>query len=448
MILNKKSFFVFLFFIFLSLGAGFLAGKDDATALNNSTKKTLALFLPKTLNSTPPENVDLSLFWATWNSINEKYVTSEMPTDEEKIWGAIQGLVESLNDPYSVFFSPVETKMFKDDVSGNFEGVGMEIGMRDKILTVIAPLKGTPAEAAGMLAGDKIIQIDETPTFDMSLNKAVGLIRGEKGTVVKLTIIRDGVMEPLETNITRDVIAIPIINTLLRDDGIFIIELYSFSETSPNLFKKALEEFKASGSNKLILDLRNNPGGYMQAAVDIASYFLPDGKVVVRESYGTHKKEDEYRTRGGYHILDNITFEMMILINQGSASASEILAGALSEYDIATLVGVKSFGKGSIQELIDLNEETSLKLTIARWLTPNGISISEEGLDPDVLVPITIQDIIAKNDNQLEKTVDILLGKISLQEAIAAQTATNSLLMINNTASSNSQTATSSILDN
>ncbi|MBU0723090.1 S41 family peptidase [Patescibacteria group bacterium] len=428
MIFNKKNLFVLvvsLFFLIISFGTGFFVGKDDMTTLSASAKDALALFLPDTLDSTPPENVDLSLFWSAWNSVNEKYVTSKMPSDEEKIWGAIKGMVGSLDDPYSVFFPPVEAKMFKEDVSGNFEGVGMEIGMRDKLLTVIAPLKGTPAEAAGMQSGDKIIQIDEISTFDLSLTEAVSLIRGEKGTIVKLTVIRDGATEPLEKNITRDVIEMPIIDIVLRDDGIFVIELYSFSETSPRLFQQAIEEFKVSGSNKLILDLRNNPGGYMQAAVDIASYFLPEGKIVVRESYGLNRKEDEHRTLG-YHMLDNTEFEMMILINQGSASASEILAGALSEYNIATLVGVKSFGKGSVQELINLDEESSLKLTIARWLTPNGISISEEGLDPDVLVPMTIEEIIADNDIQKEKAVDILLGKISLQEAMQA-TATSTL---------------------
>ncbi|MBU2460789.1 S41 family peptidase, partial [Patescibacteria group bacterium] len=369
MIFNKKNLFVLvvsLFFLIISFGTGFFVGKDDMTTLSASAKDALALFLPDTLDSTPPENVDLSLFWSAWNSVNEKYVTSKMPSDEEKIWGAIKGMVGSLDDPYSVFFPPVEAKMFKEDVSGNFEGVGMEIGMRDKLLTVIAPLKGTPAEVAGMQSGDKIIQIDEISTFDLSLTEAVSLIRGEKGTIVKLTVIRDGATEPLEKNITRDVIEMPIIDIVLRDDGIFVIELYSFSETSPRLFQQAIEEFKVSGSNKLILDLRNNPGGYMQAAVDIASYFLPEGKIVVRESYGLNRKEDEHRTLG-YHMLDNTEFEMMILINQGSASASEILAGALSEYNIATLVGVKSFGKGSVQELINLDEESSLKLTIARW---------------------------------------------------------------------------------
>ena len=227
----------------------------------------------------PAERKDLefSLFWRVWETLETKYFDKDKLIPSKMIYGAIKGMVAAVGDPYTVFLPPSENKVVQEDLQGSFEGVGMEIGLRDRILTVISPLKGTPAEAAGLMPGDKIIKVDETTTYDISLNEAVSLIRGEKGTIVKLTVIREGVDETLEIEVVRDVIEIPIINTELRDDGIFIIELYSFSETSTELFQKALGEFKGTGSDKLILDLRNNPGGYLEASVDIASWFLPSG---------------------------------------------------------------------------------------------------------------------------------------------------------------------------
>ncbi|MCK5344393.1 MAG: S41 family peptidase, partial [Candidatus Heimdallarchaeota archaeon] len=296
------------------------------------------------VNDSPPqipENVNLDTFWHVWNLINEKYVTSEMPSDEEKIWAATEGLVSSLDDPYSTFFVPVEAKMFEEDVSGSFGGVGMEVGMQDNILTIISPLKNTPADKAGLLSGDKIIQIDEAPTYDLTLNEAVGMIRGIKGTEVILTIMREDEEDVLEIPVIRDIITIPVLEYRLRSDGVFVIELYSFYETAPSMFSRAVNEFKHSGSKKLILDLRNNPGGFLEASVDIAGAFLPKGKLVARESFGESRPESEHRTRGNF-LLKDYDFDMVILINQGSASASEILAGALSEYDIAPLLGEQS----------------------------------------------------------------------------------------------------------
>ena len=216
---------------------------------------------------------------------------------KRKSGGAIQGLVSSLGDPYSVFLPPAETEMFESDISGNFEGVGMEIGIRDKILTVIAPLKGTPAEKAGVLPGDKIIKIDETGTVDLSVDKAVKLIRGKKGTTVKLSIIRGPKDEALEISVTRDTINIPTIDTEIKND-VFIIRLYNFSANSPGLFRESLREFAVSGKDKLILDLRGNPGGYLEAAVDMASWFLPAGKVIVREDFGKKAEPVVYRSKG------------------------------------------------------------------------------------------------------------------------------------------------------
>ncbi len=354
-----------------------------------------------------PAGVDFSPFWTAWNVVESKFVSNDGLDPQKRVWGAIEGMVKSLGDPYSVFFPPQESKMFKEDIQGNFGGVGMEIGVRKGILTVIAPLKGTPAYNAGIKSGDKIVKIDGKLSADMMADEAARLIRGPKGTAVKLTILREGESEPLELEIVRDTIRVPALDTELKEGGIFVIKIYSFSATSANEFRKALREFISSGSGKLILDLRGNPGGYLDAAVDIASWFLPLGKTVAREKFGDGR-EVLYKSKG-YDIFKNLP--MVILVNKGSASASEILAGALSEHGIATLVGEKTFGKGSVQELVPITDDTSLKITIARWLTPKGKSISKEGLEPDVKIEMTKEDFEEGRDPQMNKAVEILLKK-------------------------------------
>lgn len=361
-------------------------------------------------NEDAPINVDFAPFWKAWNLINEKYVpastTAKTISGQEKVWGAIEGLAESLNDPYTVFFPPVESKLFEDDIRGNFEGLGMEIVAQEGAITVIAPLKNSPAAKAGIIAGDKIIKIGNKETGSLSTEDAVQLIRGPKGTRVKLTISRNGAKEPLEIIVVRDVIDIPTIDTKELPGGIFLIELYSFSAQSPNLFRGALREFILSGNDKLILDLRGNPGGYLEAAIDMASWFLPPNKVVVSEDFGTVREKKIYRSKGYDVFNDDLKF--VILVDGGSASASEILAGALREHGRATLVGDKTFGKGSVQELVNITSDTSLKITIARWLTPNGLSISQNGIEPEYLVKYTLADREAEKDPQLEKAIEIL----------------------------------------
>ncbi len=356
------------------------------------------------------ENLDFSPFWKAWNVINEKYVpastTVDAVGDKEKLYGAIQGLAGSLKDPYTVFFPPVEAELFESDIRGNFEGVGMEVLAQDGAITVIAPLKDSPAFRAGILAGDRIIKIDDKETSALTTEEAVQVIRGPKGTPVVVTIFREGVAEPFEITLVRDVINIPVINTSKPAPGVFKIDLYSFSATSPNLFRAALREFILSGSDKLILDLRGNPGGYLEAAIDMASWFLPSSKVIVQEDFGGRKPEKAYRSRGYDIFKDDLKF--VILINRGSASASEILAGALAEHNRAILVGETTFGKGSVQELVDITPDTSLKVTVARWLTPLGNSISQKGVEPHHKVPLTPADREAGRDPQLEKALEIL----------------------------------------
>ena len=356
------------------------------------------------------QTVDFSPFWKAWSVIDEKYVptnstTTERVPDVERVYGAIDGMVKSLGDPYTIFFPPTESKSFNEEISGQIEGVGMEVGVRENTLTVIAPVKDSPAYKAGIKSGDKIIKIDDALSGTMSTDQAIALIRGKKGTSVSITLTRIGVKDPFVVNLVRDVINIPTIDTKTKGD-VFIISLYSFSAISPNLFRDALRQFVESGKYKLIIDLRGNPGGYLEAATDMASWFLPAGKVIVKEDFRNAEDAQIYRSKG-YNIFSN-SLKLVVLIDGGSASASEIMAGALHEQGVATLVGTQSFGKGSVQELVDITPDTSLKVTIARWLTPNGNSISHNGLTPDVIVKLDEKEFAKGNDTQLDKALEIL----------------------------------------
>lgn len=365
------------------------------------------------------EAVDLDDFWRVWELLDDKFVasTSTDPlTDEERIHGAIDGLVETYGDPYTVFLPPVDAAAFEEDIQGNFGGVGMEVGIRDDVVTVISPLPNTPAEQAGLASGDKIIKIDEVSTEDMNIDAAVKLIRGEKGTAVRLTIFREGESEFLEIEVVRDTISIPTIETEIQGD-VFIIRLFSFNALAEAKVQDALREFVESDAAKLVVDLRGNPGGFLQSAVSISGFFLPTGKVVVRESFGNGADEQLYRSQG--KILRGFAPEqIVVLVDGGSASASEILAGALSQHGAATLIGENTFGKGSVQELVDLSDGSSVKITVARWLTPNGTSISHGGLAPDIEIIRTPQQRIDEIDPQLEAALKFL-GGMSAEEILA-----------------------------
>ncbi|QQG37564.1 MAG: S41 family peptidase [Candidatus Kaiserbacteria bacterium] len=364
-----------------------------------------------------PEGVDFSPVWKAWQVIDEKFVPAAVATStqlassteeaaQERVWGMVQGLAGSLQDPYTFFLPPKENEQFAQDMSGAFEGVGMEIAVRDQILTVVSPLKGTPAERAGIKSGDKVLKIDDLETRGIDVTTAVSRIRGPKGSAVKLLIAREGWSEPREISVVRDVINVPVITTEQRADGIFVIGLLNFTANSPELFRGALREFVESGSSKLVLDLRGNPGGYLEAAVDMASWFLPSGRIVVTEDYAGHAQNIVHRSRG-YDVF-NENLKMVVLVDRGTASASEILAEALRYWGVAQMVGDKTFGKGSVQELVEITPETALKITVARWLAPSGEQIPTEGITPDQLVAISEEDAKADKDPQMGKAVEIL----------------------------------------
>lgn len=336
-------------------------------------------------------------------------------SQQEKIEGAIEGLVASYGDPYTVYFPPVESEAFNENISGEFSGVGMEVGLRDGLVTVIAPLPDTPAEKAGILAGDVLVKINDVSAESMRVDEAVNMIRGERGTEVVLQVYREGEMEFIDIPIVRDTISIPTVKTEQIDDT-FIISLYSFNAVAETQMKKALREYLESGADTLVLDLRGNPGGFLQGAVSIASYFLPAGKVVVKESFGSEDIEDEvFRSRGRLIQIFNPT-NLVVLVDNGSASASEILAGALKDHEVATIIGSQTFGKGSVQELVELDSGSSLKVTVARWLTPAGVSISDGGLTPDIKISRTPQQRIAGEDPQKDAAVRFLAGEEVVSE--------------------------------
>ncbi len=380
-----------------------------------------------------PDDINFNQFWEAWHLLDDRYVakngnssTTKAVTSQDRVYGAIAGLAKSLGDPYTTFFPPEELKLFESSIRGDFEGVGMEISKKDDLLTVVAPLKDSPAEKAGVKAGDKILKINDESATELSVEAAVQKIRGPKGTDVKLSLYRDGAKEPIDISITRAVINIPTIaieqksskvsaggkveESKAQDlhDGVFVVKLYSFGAQSSNQFAEAINRLSKSGAQKMVIDLRGNPGGYLDAAVDMASWFIPKGKPIVIERGGRSDQDVVYESKG-FDLPENVkNVKIALLVDRGSASASEILAGALEEYGRATLVGEKTFGKGSVQELVSLKDGGALKITIARWYTPKGKSISLAGLEPNVKVEVKPDAVKDGVDPVLAKAIEVL----------------------------------------
>ncbi len=399
--------------LLIALGGGILIGyhlqnktrliKSANSNIQSNQKYGKVVGKGQSLPDYLKKDINFGLFWEVWNKIQTEYIGR--PVGETKmLYGAMSGLVNSLEDPYSVFLPPEPAKEFSDDLSGKFEGIGAEIGIRNNLLTIISPLPGSPAEKAGLKPKDQIVEIDKISTKNMSLNEAVRRIRGDKGTRVTLKIFRgdDGSFHNI--SIIRDVIKIVSVNWKMENNKIAYIKITSFNQDTDSRFKQAVKEILLKNPKGIILDLRNNPGGYLNQAVTIASYWLPAGQVVVQEEFADGNKK-QYLANGQAQFKD---YPTVILVNHGSASASEIVAGALRDHGVAKLVGEKTFGKGSVQSLEKLSDGSAVKLTIARWLTPNGNQINVVGLEPDEKVEITEEDVKNGKDPQLEKAIGIL----------------------------------------
>lgn len=318
--------------------------------------------------------------------------------------GAKKGMVDAAGDPYTVYFSPSEAKEFNADLEGTFQGIGAELGKREEKLTIISTLDNSPAKSAGLLSGDVIVRVNDEESVDWSIDKAVSKIRGEKGTTVKLSIIRG--QEAKEFTITRDNITDPSVKSEVTADNIGVMRISRFGQSDTyNLARLAAQDFKEKGVKGVVVDLRGNGGGYRDAAVDIAGIWLDDKVVMTERSRG--KVTDELRS-GSSPILGGVP--TIVLIDGGSASASEILAGALKDNGAATLLGDKSFGKGSVQTIENLSNGGELKVTVARWYTPNGKNINKEGISPDKKVIPTKEDIAAGKDVQRDAAIEQLRG--------------------------------------
>lgn len=355
-----------------------------------------------------PADIDFSLFWDTWDIVENYYVDEDNINEKQMFYGALRGLVASLNDPYTVFMDPKITQDFSEDLSGTFEGIGAEIGMKNDILTIIAPLPGMPAEKAGLKAGDKIYAIDGEATVGIGVDEAVKKIKGPKGTQVVLTIFREDFDNVKDISITRDKIVVESVRTSFLDNGIFLMEIINFNNDTERGFNNAVSELIKADAKGIVLDLRNNPGGYLDSAIEIASEWIEDGVIV--EEKGREEELNEHFSRGRARLKD---YPTVILVNQGSASASEIVAGALQDYGEATIVGKQTFGKGSVQTLTNLNDGSSIKITVTKWFTPNGRSISDEGITPDEDVELTIDDYNNDKDPQMDRAIEILASGIN-----------------------------------
>jgi len=360
-------------------------------------------YIKGVINAQNAKGVDFSPFWDVWAAIQEKYVGRKNLDVQKMVNGAIEGLVNSLGDDYSVFFEPEQNQEFESEVSGKFEGIGIEIGLKNKILTVIAPLEGTPAKQAGLEPNDAILKINSTSTIGMSLDQAIRYIRGPKGSTVTLSILRDTWDNPRPIVITRDVIAVPSATIEKIGDDVIHLRLYNFYAPLTWEFRKRALEILLSGRKKIVLDVRGNPGGYLNGAIETAGYFLPSGSVAVKEDDGAGPYVCDVCKTSGLAIFKD--YKIVVLIDGGSASASEIVAGALRDNRGVLLIGQTTFGKGSVQEVYPMANGSSLKLTIAKWLTPNGHSIAGVGLKPDIeIIPLASRT----QDIQLDKAVEVV----------------------------------------
>ena len=323
------------------------------------------------------------------------------------MYGAVSGLVGAAGDPYTAFLRPDDAKKFREQLRGSFDGIGAEIGKKNEQIVVVAPLEDTPAERAGILAGDTILEIDGESTIGMTTDVAVSKIRGKAGTQVTLTVVHKETSEPVEITITRakiEIKSVKLEDKTVNGKKIAVVKMNQFGDGTKGLLDQTIDKIVTGGYDGMVLDLRNNPGGYLDTAVTTISNWVDADKVAVKEM-GYGDDERLFRTKGVPRLKG---IKTIVLVNGGSASASEIVAGALQDYGAATIVGEKTFGKGSVQELQELRGESQIKITVAKWFTPNGRGIDKLGLEPDVIVEMTADDAKNDKDPQMDKALELL----------------------------------------
>ncbi len=424
---NLRNIFLGLALLVATFGIGYRAGLSGT---GGQLIKNTPL-----VGSIPvkPAAVDFSLFWDVWERLNRYFIDKKALDPQKMVYGAISGLVSSLGDPYTVFLPPEQNKEAKDDLGGKFEGIGAQLGVKDKKIVVVAPLKGTPADKAGLKPGDWIVKVDNKETSNWTLPEAVAKIRGPRGSSVVLNILHKGASQAADISVARDTISVASVEWELKSakckvqsakceiikeecngcEQVIYLKLSRFGDQTTEEWNKAVSEINSAmkpladtqgkqSMKGLILDLRNNPGGYLSGSVFIASEFLKDGIIVTQETAGGGKQNYSVERKG--KLTD---IPLVVLINKGSASASEIVAGALQVRNRAKLVGETTFGKGSIQEAQELSGGAGIHITTSKWLLPGGKWINGTGVEPDVKAEN--EDLKPDDDLQLEKAVEILL---------------------------------------
>ena len=360
-----------------------------------------------TLMDDPEKNVNPAIMWGVWRLLQKNYITPERLKTQEMLYGAVGGLVAALGDPYTVFMTPSENDDFHESLQGKLEGIGAELTLREGDVIVVAPLKGSPASEAGLQPEDIIVKVNDKEVEGQTLAKVVEQIRGPKGTSVRLSILRSGEDELLDINIVRDEIKVPSVEFEVKKTAtgsVGYIALNQFGDGSVDEVRRALESFEGEDIAALVFDVRYNGGGYLEGAVELSSFFLKDGKVVSVQ----RRSGDPVHHYVSGHVLE-ADLPVAVLINEGSASASEIFAGALQDHKRATIIGKKSFGKGTVQEVFDLPGGSSIRITTAKWLTPNGRDLGSEGIIPDIDIDRTREDREKKRDPQLDAALEWLL---------------------------------------
>ena len=405
MISTKKYVYTIVLAVVL-IGGGFFSGLKlgaKGYAFSSSSYKVVN-------QNSAPTNVDYNLLWQAMSVMQQNYIDWGSVDQQKLLYGAVQGMVAAAGDPYTTFFDPDGLKGFNSELSGTFTGIGAQVGMREGHVAIVSPLKGSPAEKAGLKSGDIIMKIDGQDASSYSLDEAVSKIRGPKGTQVTINIFRSSTQKLQDFTITRDTISVQSVTYSVKDDGgkkVEYIAISTFGDDTVDLFRKAVVDAQTNNVSGIVLDLRSDGGGYLNDAVSIASYWVTPGQTIVTEQHNAQNagQTKAYTATGGNSLKSIPT---VILVDDGTASASEILSGALRDYGFAKLVGIKTFGKGSVQQLINLPGSTAIKVTVAKWLTPKGVNINHNGLDPDYNVPVTDQNVKDNNDVQLQKALDLL----------------------------------------
>ena len=351
------------------------------------------------------------VFWETWRVVEREFYDKNQIDHQKLIYGAIKGMVDAVGDPYTIYQTPSQREVSDTDLRGSFDGIGIQVDMKDNRLTVVAPIEGSPAEAAGFRPGDIVLEVDGKSLAGKTLNDTVGLIRGQRGTSVTLTILRPGSNDPVPISVVRAEIKLKSVRARMMDDGVGYVRISSFSATTGAEMSAAMKDLMTQAPRGLVLDLRNNPGGYLSTSVDAAAQLMDPGSVVLYQQSGNGDRKT-YRTEGGGTAAQ---LPVVVLINKGSASASEIMAGALRDNGRAILVGEKSFGKGTVQNVHELSDKSGLRVTTAQWLTPSEKPIQGVGLTPDQAVEMPAAATISSEatraeDPQLDAAVRHLLG--------------------------------------